>query len=178
MKKRLLILIICLITTGSFAQSFKKDPDMVNEKGQIQYMLDTVVNSKFSKEQLFSNALAFLSNKYDSLNTEILYENLMLGEINFKAQKTFHFLSIPTPGKEVMTTPYMTSGIFRYGCRIYVKDQKFRIIMYRLGNGINKLNPFDDSLYNNSQPSAAKYAKEQIKEFAEYLNKKKPNNDF
>ena len=169
---------------GLFAQSFKVDE---NTKSTYQdkpaFLLDTVVLSKYSKTQLYSNALNFVSTSFKDSRYVIEAKDSELGEIAFRGNVPKEYIKI-IEGKRGKKDSIPEVGRLFFKCKIYLKDQKFKIVLYSLETTMSSLLPdikftvrdteSPDMQYNNV---ARISALELIKEMSAFVNRK-PENDF
>lgn len=186
MKKELLTLLLLFLATLSYSQSFKEDPNFVKQAPNAKgYMLDTVSASALKKDQLYSNALAFLSNRFKDSRSIIESKDLDLGEISFKGN-TQTTVSISDTTKKGKVSTYLETVKLFFKCKIYLKDQKFKIVLYSLEKPFTSLiaselklpiDPFETVLMAKEHKAASDMALNVIKDLAASLNKK-PENDF
>jgi len=185
MKKTLLTL-ITLLPLITFAQNFKDDPNYVkqavNDKG---YMLDTVGVSTLTKSQLFSNALSFLTNNFKDSRSVIESKDLELGEISFKGN-TFKNIQVSDTSKKGKIANRWETVRLHFKCKIYLKDQKFKIVLNSLQKPFSEMiasdtllpiDPYANGIFSNSDKAASELALDLIKNIAKYLNTK-PENEF
>jgi hypothetical protein len=169
------------------AQSFKEDPNFVKQAPNAKgYMLDTVATSALSKTQLYSNTMAFIANYFKDSRNVIENKDLELGEITFKGNTFTNIAVSDTSKKGKITTHYETVRLF-FKCKVYLKDQKFKIILQNLekpafailATGVNlPVDPYEKiGMLANEQRAASGLALLVIKDLALALNKK-PENEF
>ncbi|MBS4063030.1 MAG: DUF4468 domain-containing protein [Chitinophagaceae bacterium] len=132
---RKITLILLMLPIGVFGQSFKPDPDTRSSyKNEPAYLLDTVAESRLTKQQLFSNAMNYVTKSFKDSRAVLEMENLELGEIAFNGQVPIIFTdTIRTEKKKkVVEEIYSDRVDMRFKCKIYVKDQKFKIVLYSM----------------------------------------------
>jgi hypothetical protein len=164
----------------SFGQTFKEDPTYLKQAPNAKgYMLDTVVVSNFDKKQLYSNALSYLSNTYKDSRFVIESQDLELGEIAFTGSAKAVSIHRDTTKKGKITT-YQWPIVLNYKCKVYVKDQKYKIVMNNLelqkAPGLCSTS-VDVKLNDPDEKPASHLAVDILKDVATYMNRK-PENDF
>lgn len=183
MKKKLLTLLLIISSSIAFGQTFKEDPSFVKQAPNAKgYMLDTVAESKFTKQQLYSNAMAFLANNFKDSRSVVESKDLDLGEISFKGSTITSVIKSDTTKKGKITTSKWNVPLY-FKCKIYVKDQKFKIILnsldvaYMVGLSGTPLDPFTTGTFSQESNAASEAALDLIKNLAASINKK-PESDF
>lgn len=173
-----------LAPLGMMAQSFKVDE---NTKSTYQdkpaFMLDTVVISKYNKTQLYSNALNFVSTSFKDSRYVIENKDSELGEIAIRGNVPKEYIKVIEGKRGNKDSITEVSRLF-FKCKIYLKDEKFKIVLYSLETTMSSLLPdikftvrdteSPDMEYNNV---ARKSALDLIKEMSAFVNRK-PENDF
>lgn len=164
--KKIILTLLSILPLISVAQSFKPDENTVSSsKDYPAYLIDTVVASSYTKQQLYSNALHYVTSTFSDSRNVIELKDTELGEIALKA-----FF------QKERTTLY-------FKCKIYVKDKKFKIVLSALEtNHVFEAPEIKSTLvanYTKSKPNSAALALavDVIKDIAYQLNKK-PENEF
>lgn len=179
MKKLLLFLTLSTIFVN--AQTFQPDSGNYNKYGKQIYKIDTVMVSNQTKESIFSNSLAWLSNNFKDSRNVIETKDINLGEITFKCFYQEDFLTgVKKNGKDT----YLPIKIFYTG-KFFIKDKKYRIILTDLRysyltDSENNIDLSDDITYkyNKKQIDASlSFYKIVLKDIVNYLNRKS-DNDF
>jgi hypothetical protein len=187
MKKLLFITIALTISMlSTSAQSFKEDPNFVKQAPNAKgYMLDTVSASTLTIQQLYSNALSFLSNNFKDSRSVVESKDLELGEISFKGNMRA-IMSINDTSRKGKITTHQEPVILFFKSKIYLKNNKFKIVINSLERTLSAILSLDIKLpvdvYNvglqsNEDKTTSNMALSLIKELSVYLNKK-PENDF
>jgi len=185
MKKQLLTIIIALSSFGCLAQSFKEDPNFVKEAPNAKgYMLDTVAVSSLSKQQLYSNAMSFLTNSFKDSRSVIESKDLETGEISFSGN-TGKSITVSDTTKKGKISSHLETVNLYFKCKVYLKDQKFKIIINSLEKPFTALMPggprlpidIHASFQQNENEAAMDLAMGLIKSLAASLNRK-PESDF
>jgi hypothetical protein len=178
--KYVLTVAFLLTCALAFGQTFKEDPTYLKQAPNAKgYMIDTVVISTYNKKQLFSNALSYLSNTYKDSRFVIESQDMELGEIAFTGSAKAFSIHRDTTKKGKITT-HQWPIVLNYKCKVYVKDQKYKILMNNLelqkapGLGSTSL---DVKLNDTDSSAASRLALDILKDVATYMNRK-PDNDF
>lgn len=128
--KKILLLILLINSMSVFSQSLVKD-DALNKYGGATYKLDTIVESEFKKEFLYSNALGWLSSSFKDSRKVIENKDSDLGEITFKGS-TLGYIDVEIKKTKKKSTQVPTTVRLHFSGKIIVKDNKFRIIFNNL----------------------------------------------
>lgn len=187
--KRILLLIF-LLPSLAMAQSFKTDLDTKSSfTDQPALLLDTVAISSLKKQQLFSNALNYVSKSFKDSRNVLEMKDAELGEVLFNGRISFDFVDTATVTKTVKKQNIQTkeqreiSSFLVFKCKVYVKDEKFKVVLYGLKTPMfyfsqeelqSTLREEDYKMYNKT---AKLVALDYIKSVSEFLNRK-PENDF
>lgn len=183
-----LYLSLC-ISSISMAQQLKPDENTLSTfKDQPAHLLDTVVISGYSKQQLYSNALNFITSSFKDSRSVVEMKDADLGEIAFKGNvsKAILVSTDTKKGKKTITENYETKLDLYFKCKIYCKDQKFKIVLSSLEYPISELAqdikftirmPKSGDPISERNTGASELALSLIKEISSQINKK-PENDF
>jgi|GEM_PF-6227745 len=157
-------------------------------------IVDTVVTSDYAKNQLFSNALAFVSDRFKNSQNVIEQNNLELGELFFigNISKSFPNVivgGVNKKGKKEKDVAFTDKTTLYFKCRIYFKDNRYKIVLSNLEVpfseilNINTRLPLtevgekDSSSTIKGKQVAYEIAENFIKDVSASINKK-PENDF
>lgn len=184
MKKLILILYMSLPLIG-YGQVFKPDLDMKSSyKNEPAYMLDTVADSKLTKQQLYSNALNYVSKSFSDSRAVIEMKDADLGEISFKGLVPAPYVdTLRTEKRKKVIENVITDEIdLHFKCKIYVKDQKYKVVLSSLEAPMNSLFadiPMTLSMENDrpANEAAKEAAMNLILSISEFLNRT-PENEF
>jgi hypothetical protein len=127
--KRFLLTLLLIAPAAVFGQ-FKIDPDtksMYNTRPA--YKIDTVLNSNLEKKNLYSNALSFIAAAFPDSRNVVQVKDLELGEIMFNGNISKNY--VETENK-VTNRPRTLSSTLHFKCKIYLKDKKYKIVLYGL----------------------------------------------
>lgn len=168
----------------SLGQSFKPDPDVKSSYlNEPAYLLDTVAESKLSKQQLYSNGLNFLSKSFSDSRAVLEMKDPDLGEISFKGTVKVNYTDTlkSEKKKKVVNEVYTDWVDLRFKCKIYVKDERFKIVLSSLEAPMHSLIdvPMTLSLQNErgSNVAALQEARNLIVRITEFMNRP-PENEF
>lgn len=189
MKKYIYTIIFISFTfTSAFSQSFKLDEGAVSSFNDVPaYLIDTVVNTSLTKEQLFSNALNFISNTYKDSRYIIETKEATLGEVVFKSSATTTF-SYNETNKKGKISQINSGTTLYFKANIYVKDNKYKIVLSNLRRSISSALPdevsalslrIDDlkgDTYRSNGP-ALRLAINIVNDIASFMSKK-PQSEF
>lgn len=126
--KKLLIAILLLPVLAQ-AQTFKPDYDSkISAEISQPLLLDTVVISKLTKMQLYSNVLGYLSSTFIDSRNVIEMKDADLGEVAFKGTVAKFYPKETIDKKGIKTTEEDKVTLF-FKCKIYVKDEKYKIVL-------------------------------------------------
>ena len=178
MKKNLLTLLLIISSGIAFGQTFKEDPSFVKQAPNAKgYMVDTIAESKFTKQQLYSNAMAFLTNNFKDIRSVVESKDLDLGEISFKGSAITSVMKSDTTKKGKISTSKWKIPVY-FKCKIYVKDQKFKIVLNSLDVGMMvglsgaPLDPYSTGVFSQENIAASEAVLDLIKNIAVSINKK------
>ncbi|AMR32399.1 hypothetical protein A0256_13685 [Mucilaginibacter sp. PAMC 26640] len=179
-------ILLFIVTSKLRAQSFKEDPNFVKQAPNAKgYMLDTVSASNLSKDQLYSNALSFLSNSFKDSRNVIESKDLELGEISFKGNIRGVF-TVSDTSKNGKITSHQEPVILFFKSNVYLKNNKFKIVVSSLERTFSAILstsiklPVDINrigIQYDEDRVASNLALKLIKDFSAFLNNK-PENDF
>lgn len=177
--KKTILFIAFLIPVFSFSQSFKRDLDT-----EYGVMLDTVADSKLSKDQLYSNALNFVTKSFEDSRAVIELKDSDLGEVAFKGHVPFSYTDTLTTEKKkkVSHTIYTETVNLHFKCRVYVKELKYKVVLSALEVSLPSIMS-DIKISLTDDPQSASHIRAQevalnlIYDISEFLNRK-PENDF
>lgn len=181
MKKLILLSIIALVPLFSKGQTFKPDNEMKSSFTDVPaYLLDTVSVSKLKKEQLYSNALNYVTKSFADSRAVLEMKDLSLGEVAFKGTISTSFTDTVKTKKKTEVLKEVINLHFK--CKIYVKDEKFKIVLSSLEipmtsllpNSLWTLRKEDYQPYNKAGKQAALLL---IKSIADFMNRT-PENEF
>lgn len=186
MKSTILLIFAIIISSTVFAQSFKVDPETQSMyANRPAYMIDTVVTSSLSKKQLYSNGISFIAATFPDSRDVIQVKDLELGEILFNGIISKKYLDTVDIKTKLITREL--TGNLHFKCKLYLKDGKYKIILYGLET--SKSN-FPEIQYTLDVPKYSGSKKEDkynivgrelsisfINDLSIALNKK-PDNDF
>lgn len=184
MKKLLLYLLVSL-PLFSLAQKFKPDQNTKSTfTDQPSHLLDTVIESKLTQKQLYSNSLNYISTSFKDSRNVLEMKDIDLGEISFiGTYSTIIVDSIAHLLKKKTVYTYQNNELkLKFKCKIYVKDQKAKIVLSSLlyDYYINKNTSIrigkELEAWNGNRV-ASELALDLIKRIAGFINKK-PDNDF
>jgi hypothetical protein len=148
-------------------------------------MLDTVASSTLTKQQLYSNALNYISNSSKDIRNVVEMKDVELGEISYKGN-TFTNISVSDTTKKGKITSHYETIRLMFRCKIYLKDNKFKIVlnslekpfMAMLSGGITvPVDPYYKGPGAHEYKVASDLALSMIKQIAVELNKT-PENEF
>lgn len=183
MKKLLFLLLLLPVLVN--AQSFKADPDTKGSYlDEPAYMIDTVVVSALTKAQLYSNALAYVANSFNDSRAVIEQKDADLGELVFKGNVAIGYIDtlIEQKKKRADTTLVPLKSNLFFKAHIYVKEQKFKVVLSALEVPFSPLIPSIKMTVRlkDGKPAdteARKAALSLIAGIADAMNRK-PANDF
>lgn len=190
MKKQIITLIFIFLGLTTFAQQFKPDPNFTagaDAPNAKRFIVDTVATSTYKKEQLYSNALGYLTNAAKDSRNLIESKSIELGEIVFSGNIETSVLKSDTTKKGKIETYKKNVKVF-FKCNVYVKDQKFKIILSKIETELSGLglepwpiDPLPNGIENRFHPLENKAACEltlyYVKLLADKINSK-PQRDF
>lgn len=182
MKKTLLTL-FTLIPLFVLGQSFKTDENTKSSYAdKPAVLLDTVATSEYSKIQLYSNALNYLTSSFKDSRNVLEMKDADLGEIAFKGSVSNRTIKTTTT-KKGKTESIEEITLIHFKCKIYVKDKKYKIVLSSLETSPLSFSP-DIKVTIVGEPNvsernnrAQQVALNYIKDIAQQINKK-PENDF
>ncbi|QTE35990.1 hypothetical protein J3L18_23030 [Mucilaginibacter gossypii] len=168
----------------SDAQTFKVDPDTHTQGWtKSNYMIDTVVQSQYSKSQLYSNGIAYIANTFKDSKFVYDSKDSDSGEILFHGNIFKDTITSYVDKKGKTSYREVTFRLF-FKCKFYFKDNRFKIILSSLEYPFSELfdlhqniplQPDGENRINNVV--AKSLALGLIKDMSTKLNKK-PDNDF
>jgi len=184
--KLLTTLILSCATLIASAQEFKPDNNTVSAfKDQPAHLLDTVITSTLTKQQLYSNSLSYISSSFRNSKKSIESKDLELGELSFVGSA---IVSVQDSSEQKLKkkTVYVHTDrdlTLHFKCRIYVKNQKAKIVLsslkydyYISDDQSIRIAPTRSDVFKGNDV-AATLAIDIIKDIASSLNKK-PENEF
>ena len=164
------------------AQSLKTD----TTKGQanVHLLLDTVVQSNYSKSQLYSNAVSYIANSFKDSRAVVESKDAESGEIIFNGHCAKMFDVTTTDKKGKVKTNQAQATLF-FKCKLYLKDNKFKAVLLSLeypfggyaDTGVNYPLTLPVSNEYSYITGARELAYSLIKDIAAKINSK-PENDF
>lgn len=179
------IVAIAFLPIIGSAQTFKPDLDMTSSfKDEPAYLLDTVADSRLTKNQLYSNGLNFISRSFQDSRSVIELKDADLGEIHFKGWVEINYIDTVTTESRKKVNHELVSekGQLHFKCRIYVKDGRYKIVLSDLETTWSPLFPdirFTLSM-NGDEPYNVEAKQESIaliRSITEHLDRV-PENDF
>lgn len=138
--KKLTILFILGISTNLKAQTLKPDPTTTNPSYTRPYnLIDTVIDSKLTKQQLFSNAVNFSIGNRGS----IIYRTNDYTELDFKGSTARSFVNKDKTDNGVRIELF-------YVAKLLFKDNRFKIVLSTLEYPYPRsLTAFDPNVQND-----------------------------
>lgn len=164
---------------------FKPDYDTQSAfKDQPAHLLDTVVTTNLTKQQLYSNALDYVAKSFENSRAVIEMKDLELGEVLFVGRLKTTYLDTleQVVKKKATTTVFERESFVEFKCKIYAKDEKFKIVLFSLKSPMlyfakDILFTLRNEYYKPYNEAAKTTALSYIKETAAFLNRK-PVSDF
>lgn len=133
--KKLILILIAILPLLSVAQAFKPDHNTKSSfTDQPSYLIDTVITSKLSKSQLYSNALNYISSSFKDSRNVLEMKDMELGEVHFLG--SYSTIIVDSIKHMVKKKPYYTYQNnelkLKFKCKIYVKDEKAKVVLSSL----------------------------------------------
>lgn len=185
--KKLIVSVLFLMPVLAFAQSFKPDNDTKSAFNDVPaYLIDTVVNSKLTKKQLYSNALNYLTKSFKDSRNVVEMKDADLGELAFSGNVPFYYSDTTVTNRKkkgALTEVKQVSSFLVFKCKVYVKDERFKIVLSHLKTPAfyfeqDKLQlTLRNEYYKANNQSARETALALIKHIASFLNRT-PENEF
>lgn len=128
-------LILLFISFLFFALTSNAQTIKIDENSKLY--LDTVSTSDLSKEQLFSNAVGFVSDRFKNSQNAIEQNDLEQGELFFIGNISQSFENIiegkvNKKGKKTEDSAYRDGVTLHFKCRVYLKDNKYKVVLSNL----------------------------------------------
>lgn len=179
--KKLIFVAFLIIPLFCFSQKFKPDFDT---NGGV--FLDTVADSKLTKQQLYSNTISFISKSFSDSKAVIETKDVELGEVAFYGYVPFVYTDTTKLEKKKKTIETISTWEVKlyFKSRVYLKDQKYKVVLSSLEvslptyPGLTEVRLLlKESSTTESHIEGKKIALELIQSISAFLNRP-PENEF
>lgn len=181
--KKLTFYLLFLVSGIANAQTFKPDENFKSTyNNDSAYQIDSVIVSAYTKQQLYSNAMGYITQSFKDSRSVIEMKDADLGEIAFRGNVSRRVNKVIVDKKGKKTDVVENVYLF-FKCRIYVKDNKYKIVLSALEYPMSEILGLDlrftVSLKNESENNtvAKDIALNLIRDMSDRINKK-PESDF